>query len=117
MQKARPMRDSGRVVFHMEPHSFPMTMTNIIPTECPVGGLFKAKSWLPCFMVMFPSLRLPLLLALLSLLPSGLAAQWHVMSPQVQGPAWRVGNPMIKLDRESVPEARAVAYDLSLIHI
>ena len=92
-----------------------MTMTNIIPTECPVGGLFKAKSWLPCFMVMFPSLRLPLLLALLSLLPSGLAAQWHVMSPQVQGPAWRVGNPMIKLDRESVPEARAVAYDRDVL--
>lgn len=92
-----------------------MTMTNLIPTECPVGGLYKAKSWLPCFMVMFPSLRLPLLLALLSLLPSGLAAQWHVMSPQVQGPAWRVGNPMIKLDRESVPEARAVAYDRDVL--
>ena len=62
-------------------------------------------------MAMTQLFRTSLPFLLITLIPLGLQAQWYAAAPRAEGAAWRVGDATVKQDRETVPEARAVAYD------
>ena len=62
-------------------------------------------------MAMTQLFRTTLPFLLITLIPLGLQAQWYDAAPRAEGAAWRIGDPTVKQDRETVAEARAVAYD------